>query len=84
MISGNKFVDSFCKSLNTKNVPCKDKIAIKLVKLPSNFLSLSLIIAINNSLASSNSLYVTKLATVVRIDKKMVNKYYVSNFRSVS
>ena len=67
-------VNVILKSLNTKKVSGTDKMPTKLVKLASNFLSTLLAIAINNNLASSKFLNITKKVTVVPIDKKMDDK----------
>ena len=72
------------KSLNTKKASGTDKILTKLVKLASDFLSTPLATAINNSLASSKFPGIAKVATVTPIDKKMDDKYDISNFRPVS
>ena len=57
-------VNLILKSLKTKNASGTDKIPTKLVKLAANFLTTSLEIAINSSLASSKF---PDIATVVPI-----------------
>ena len=56
-------VNLILKSLNTKKTSGTDKIATKLVKLASNFLSKPLATAINNSLASSKFPDIPKAAS---------------------
>ena len=77
-------VNLILKSLNTKKASGTDKIPTKLVKLASDFLSTPLATTINNSLASSQFPDIAKVATVIPIDKKMDDKYDISNFRPVS
>ena len=61
-----------------------DKIPTKLVKLASDILAETLLIAINNSITTSTSPNNAKIATVVPIDKKTDDKFVISNFRPVS
>ena len=62
---------------NTKQLSGTDKIPTKLVKLASNFLSTSLEMAVNNSLALCKF---PDISTVATIDKKTGDKYDISNF----
>ena len=77
-------VNLILKSLNTKKASGRDEIPTRLVKLASNFLLKPLATVTNNSLASSKLPDITKIATVIPIDKKTDDKYDISNFQPVS
>ena len=72
------------KSLNLKKAAGTDRLPIKLVKLASEVLSKPLCISMNNSITSFTFPDMAKVASVVTIDKKIDDKYTVSNFRPVS
>ena len=72
------------KSLNSKKPPGIDKIPTKLVELASDFLAEPLSIPINTSISTSTFPNNAKIASVVSVDKKIDDKYVISNFRLVS
>ena len=77
-------VEKMLKSLNLKKAAGTDRLPIKLVKLASEVLSKPLCISMNNSITSFTFPDRAKVASVVPIDKKIDDKYTVSNFRPVS